>query len=96
MHQLNSTFSKLNIYHTHYTNHHTIPTNTLNTTTQTNKNLTCPLNCFKNRKLLPYGSAGVNNCTKIEVPIVRDVDSRIGDKLSEDEERDGNVNGAIV
>ena len=33
----------------------------------------------------------------MEVPIVRLVDSRIGDKLSDEEdERDGNVNGAIV
>jgi len=58
--------------------------------------LTCPLNCFKNRKLLPYGSAGVNSCTRIEVPIVKLVEITRGDNDSEEERVEGNVNGAIV
>jgi len=74
--------------------HNPITTHTLSKHKQ--EYLTCPLNCFKNRKLLPYGSAGVNSCTKIEVPIVKLVEITRGDKLSDEDERDGNVNGAIV
>ena len=43
--------------------------------------LTCLPNCFKKRKLLPYGSAGVQNCTNRDAPIVVAVVRRSGDNV---------------